>query len=72
MKKINDHTSSYDENTNDNNPFSGITVHAAKIGLISEAVRPGIELQKSCFEETFAKNKGTHKRMPFHLIHLLF
>ena len=33
VKKINDHAGNYDKNANDNDPFSGIAVHDAKIKL---------------------------------------
>jgi len=33
MKEIDDNTSQQDETANNYNPFPGITVHAAKIGL---------------------------------------
>jgi hypothetical protein len=39
MKEIYDHTCDNDENTNDNDPFSCIAVHTAKIGGINEAIR---------------------------------
>jgi len=59
MKEIDDHTCDNDENTNDNNPFSCIAVHNAKIGWINEAVKqenfPGKDKAK----------KSTHKRVPF-------
>jgi hypothetical protein len=37
MKEIYDYTCDNDENTNDNDPFSCIAVHTAKIGEINEA-----------------------------------
>jgi hypothetical protein len=33
MKEINDNTCQQDKHSDDNDPFSGIAVHAAKIGL---------------------------------------
>ena len=38
MKKINDHTSEYDKDANDNNPFSGIAVHITKVRLNNMAL----------------------------------
>jgi hypothetical protein len=36
MKKIDDHACENDKNANDNDPFSGIAVHVAKVRWIDE------------------------------------
>lgn len=38
VEKINDHTGEYDNNANDNNPFSGVAVHITKVRLNNTAI----------------------------------
>jgi hypothetical protein len=55
VEKIDDHSREYDKNADDNNPFSGIAVHAAKIRLNKVAMGTCI---KSRTEKEI--KKGTH------------
>ena len=63
MKEIYDYTCDNDENTNDNDPFSCIAVHNAKIRWINEAVK------RESFPGKDKAKKSTRLRVLFHLIH---
>jgi hypothetical protein len=55
MKKINDHAGAYNEDAHNNDPFTGIAVHAAKIRrsiLLRQYIKTGAKKsthQDECF-----------------------